>query len=77
MTPPMWLRHLLPWRVIDFIRRNPRVCGARIAMWKMGYEDWPWGISRSCWDGPNGGWDYCGKWETEAAFRKALSEASS
>ena len=72
-TPPMVMRHLIPWPVLYWIGRHTKTCGSGLAMWKMGYEDWEWSVRRSCWDGPNGGWDYCNKYASKPEFEEAQS----
>lgn len=68
MTPPLWLRHVIPWRVLRFYDRHRPTCWSGIAMWKMGYDGWSWQRQSDCWGGAQGGWDYCGKFETKPDF---------
>lgn len=69
-TPPMWLRRLFPWRLLYFINNHAKVCMMGVAMWKNGYDGWTWWPTSSCWDGPNEGYDYCGKWERVADWQR-------
>lgn len=73
-TPPMWLRHIFPWRLLHFIGRHTNVCFIHVAEWKLGdqepsYENW-W-PKRSCWDGIPEPFDYCGHYKTGEAFEAA------
>ena len=66
MRLPYWMRRFTPWWVLHFINRHTATCWPRMATWKLYGEDGideSWCVSRSCWDGPNGGWDYCGRYQ--------------
>ncbi len=71
-TPPLWLRHFVPWRFLNWFDRRFPTCWTGMVMWKLGHDDWSWWINRSCWDGPPGReYDYCGKYKSKAEWQKA------
>lgn len=61
MIPPLWLRHLVSWRLLEFIDRHLDTCWAELAMWKLGYGVRSWWPVPLCHQGRNGE-DYCGKY---------------
>jgi len=71
-TPPLFLRRLAPWQLLAFINLHTDTCWSGMVMWKLGYEGWSWWPAASCWAGPQGGWDYCHKYEAKDAFLDAL-----
>lgn len=60
-TPPSWMRHITPWRVLNFIDRHSHTCWAGMVMWKLGYG-WSWWPCMTCFMGPKDWGDYCGKY---------------
>jgi len=57
MTPPLWLRNVIPWRLLSFISDHTNTCWAGMAMWKLGYAGWSWWPQDHCYST----YDYCGK----------------
>lgn len=70
-APPLWMRHLISWRLLSFINRHTTTCWAEMCMWKAGSEIESWSVRSMCWGGPEGGYDYCNRWETLKAFTAA------
>lgn len=68
-TPPMWLRHVLPWWLLKWISAHSRVCWVAMVQWKDGYPDWRWSDLSDC--DPD---CYCGKYMTEET-RTAIADA--
>lgn len=60
VEPPSWLRHFIPWSVLDWMFNRWHLCWSGMVMWKLGYE-WSWSIDRSCVLQ-----DYCGWYATKA-----------
>lgn len=67
-TPPMWLRHVFPWRLLYFVNRHTNTCISGMVMWKQGYEGWQWWPRSGCFDGHEVAFDYCARWETAEQF---------
>lgn len=61
-TPPLWLRHVVPWCVLRALDRRLPTCWAGMASWKQG-EERSWWPRWTCWDG-DPLLDYCGKFST-------------
>ena len=62
--PPMWLRHIVPWRVLTKIDVWFNVCWAQVVMWKLYGDTELWSVTSTCF-GSEPPYDYCGKFETE------------
>lgn len=65
-TPPSWMRHIIPWRVLYWLDKHTDTCWAGMVMWKEDYE-WSW-WSCSWQDGLGADGDYCGKWRSKETF---------
>lgn len=67
-----FIRRHTPWWLLQFINRHTHTCWAEMAMWKM-FDDveMRWRPSRSCWDGPGEGYDYCGRWDKREDLKLA------
>ena len=62
--PPSWLRHFIPWRVIDRIEVRLGLCRCGIVMWKLGYE-WTWDRpTETCFNHERGVPCWCGRYES-------------
>jgi len=58
-TPPQWMRHFIPWALLDWINDHYGVCWAQVVYWKMGLSEDSWSCADMCFE-PS---DYCGKWD--------------
>lgn len=74
ITPPRVLRHVLPWFVLRWFDRRAGTCWSGVVMWKLGHDGWSWWPGRTCWDGPQGGYDYCNKYSTREGMRDGKRE---
>jgi hypothetical protein len=71
-TPPLFLRHVFPWRLLYYVDRHSNTCLSGFVMWKLGYGGWSWWPHAGCWDGPLGEeYDYCAKYESFERFQCA------
>lgn len=61
-TPPMWMRHILPWSLLHWLSNHFRVCWAHMVFWKTGLNrsGHKWSDLSDC--KPD---CYCGKYMTE------------
>lgn len=59
ITPPAWMRHIMPWRLLNWIMTHTDVCNTNVVMWKMYGAEKSWWPNKLCFH-PH---DYCGKFE--------------
>ena len=74
-TPPLWMRHIIPWFVLRWLDDRLDTCWTGIVMWKLGY-DWVsgWNVcAGSCFNLDAGHelnqYDYCGKFNVPEEYR--------
>lgn len=75
-TPPRLLRFVTPWALLSAIDGRLNTCWSGMVMWKLGYPDWSWWPSCTCFSDSwrdFDGYDFCGKYATREAFEKAQS----
>lgn len=63
----MFLRYVVPWRLLLWIDSRYEVCWANVVSWKLGRETEEWNPTWICFDG---GRDYCGKFDQPPARRE-------
>lgn len=71
-TPPVWMRHFISYRLLDWLNDHSSVCWANVVMWREHGDSDSWWPT-SCWqkDLVDHG-DWCGKFKTEAEHDKAM-----
>lgn len=62
MRPWPWLRHIIPWWVLEWIDGHCDVCWENVVTWKIEGGECPWAVDTSCRDDfKRTGTCYCGK----------------
>jgi len=61
LTPPPCLRHITPWKLLNWINDHSGVCWANVVMWKMFGREGSWWPTSMCFHP----YDYCGKFDGE------------
>lgn len=59
ITPPSWVRHFVPWRLLWLIEEHTDVCRPRLVGWKLGHKTRTWWPSSLCFRDR----DYCQKFD--------------
>ncbi|KKN75622.1 hypothetical protein LCGC14_0378600 [marine sediment metagenome] len=65
MVMPLWLRYLVPWKVLGWVDKHSNICWANVVMWKMFGDDGDLRVQPNCF-GSEPPYDYCGKFCVEA-----------
>ena len=65
MVMPLWLRHLVPWKVLVWVDRYSNICWDSVVMWKMFGDDGGLRVTARCFDSRPVQYDYCAKFCVE------------
>lgn len=62
-NPWPWLRHMVSWRMLDWLGTRYHLCWVHLVNWKLGEPGhWGWAITKHCLHN-----DYCGFYDTRAS----------
>lgn len=66
-TPPHWLRHFIPLRLLAWLNPHIPWCWVSVVTWKLGYGAMSesWWPKRVCFAAWPERYDYCGKFTAE------------
>lgn len=68
-VPPLFLRHVVSWRMMGWIFDRYHLCWAHMVSWKLGSDQFSLQVDRSCFVP----YDYCG-WYDNCASRQERAD---